>query len=91
MSVVLHRKPVPLTAWHLTDQSAMLTALGELSAEGWRGQLSCNPVDSSWRIELNADDPTRQVIGQTGDWLVDDFGLRQLTAAEFDDNYEVAE
>lgn len=91
MSVLLQRKPVPLPAWHLTDQSAMLEALGDLSAQGWRGAIACNPVDSTWRIELNADDPTRQVIAETGDWLVDDFGLRKLTNAEFDDNYEVAE
>lgn len=91
MSVLLQRKPVPLPAWHLTDQSAMLTALGELSAEGWRGTITCNPVDSTWRIELNADDPVRQVIAAAGDWLVEDFGLRKLTAEEFDDNYEVVE
>lgn len=87
----VQRQPLPLQAWQLTDAAAMLAALDDLTAAGWRGQISCNPVDSTWRIELNADDPTRQVIAETGDWLVDDFGLRKLTATEFDDNYEMAD
>lgn len=89
MSVTVQRKPVPLQAWHLADAAAMLAALDDLSAVGWRGGLT--NVGSGWRIELNADDPTRQVIAETGDWLIDDFGLRKLSAQECDDNYEVAE
>lgn len=90
MSVQLQRKPIALTAWHLVDQAAMLAALGDLSAAGWRGGITM--VDGAWRIELNADNPTRQVVAESGDWLVDDFGLRKLTAAECADNYdEVAE
>lgn len=90
MSVQLQRKPIALTAWHLVDQAAMLAALGDLSAAGWRGGITM--VDGAWRIELNADSPTRQVVAESGDWLVDDFGLRKLTAAECADNYdEVAE
>ena len=45
-------------------------------------------VGGAWRIELNADNPTRQVVAEAGDWLVDDFGLRKLTAAECADNYD---
>ena len=90
MSVQLQRKPIALTAWHLVDQAAMLAALGDLSAAGWRGGIT--NVGAVWRIELNADNPTRQVVAEAGDWLVDDFGLRKLTAAECADNYdEVAE
>ena len=90
MSVQLQRKPIALTAWHLVDQAAMLAALGDLSAAGWRGGITM--VGGAWRIELNADNPTRQVVAESGDWLVDDFGLRKLTAAECADNYdEVAE
>lgn len=90
MSQTLTRKPVPITAWHLSDQSEMLAALGDLSAAGWRGAISRQP-DASWRIELNADNPTRQVIAVTGDWIVDDFGLRTLTAAELAEHYDEAE
>jgi hypothetical protein len=88
MSVTVTRKPVDLTAWHLVDQAAMLDALGVLSADGWRGSLS--PVDDAWRLEMNADDPVRQIIAQLGDWLVMDGGwLRKLSAVEITANYEV--
>jgi len=89
MSVTVTRKPVNLTAWHLVDQAAMLDALSVLSADGWRGSLS--PVDDGWRLEMNADDPVRQIIAQLGDWLVMDGGwLRKLSATEVDADYEVS-
>jgi hypothetical protein len=88
MSVTVTRKPVELTAWHLVDQAAMLDALSVLSGDGWRGSLS--PVDDGWRLELNADDPVRQVIAELGDWLIVDGGLRKLSAAEVTADYEVA-
>ena len=88
MSVTVTRKPVALTAWHLTDQAAMLDALSFLSAQGWRGSLS--PTDTGWNLELNADDPVRQVIAELGDWLIVDGGLRKLSAADVTANYEVA-
>jgi hypothetical protein len=88
MSVIVTRKPVELTAWHLIDQAAMLDALSVLSGQGWRGSLS--PADSVWVLELNADDPVRQVIAQLGDWLVLDGGLRKLTNAEATTDYEVS-
>ena len=89
MSVILVRKPVELTAWHLTDQASMLDALTVLSGEGWRGALS--PLDSGWQLELNADDPVRQVMAVVGDWLVVDGGLRKLSDAEVTASYEVSE
>jgi len=88
MSVTVTRKPVDLTAWHLVDQADMLDALSVLSADGWRGSLS--PFDAGWRLELNADDPIRQVIAELGDWLVLDGGLRRLSSAEMTEDYEVA-
>jgi len=88
MSVIVTRKPVDLTAWHLVDQAAMLDALSVLSGDGWRGSLS--PVDASWVLELNADNPTRQVIADLGEWLVLDGGLRKLSDAEVAADYEVS-
>jgi hypothetical protein len=87
MSVTVIRKPVELTAWHLTSQADMLDALSVLSSDGWRGSLS--PFDGGWRLELNADDPIRQVIAELGDWLVLDGGLRKLSDAEITSDYEV--
>lgn len=86
--MIVRRKPVDLTGWQLGDQAAMLDALSVLSGQGWRGALSFNPLDQVWRIELNADDPARQVIAHTGDWLVLDMGLRCLSAQEYTENYE---
>lgn len=86
--IALVRKPIELSGWHLVDQAAMLDALTSLSGEGWRGAIS--QVSGGWRLELNADDPKRQVIAEVGDWLVSDMGLRKLTAAECTANYEEA-
>lgn len=80
MPTVLNRKAADVTAWDLTDTAEMLDALSTLTARGWRGALSCS--GETWRIELNADDPTRQVVAETGDWLILDPDLRRLTAAE---------
>lgn len=84
--VVVTRKPVELTAWNLTDQAVMLEVLTALSGQGWRGAIS--QVEGGWRLELNADDPTRQVVAELGDWLVLDMGLRKLSDAEYSANYE---
>lgn len=84
--ITLVRKPVELVGWHLVDQSAMLDALTVLSESGWRGAIT--QFSGGWRLELNADEPTRQVIAELGDWLVSDMGLRKLSAAECAENYE---
>ena len=86
--ITLVRKPVELVGWHLVDQSAMLDALTVLSESGWRGAIT--QFSGGWRLELNADEPTRQVIAELGDWLVSDMGLRNLTDAECAANYEEA-
>jgi hypothetical protein len=69
----------------------MLDALSVLSGEGWRGAISFNPNAQEWRLELNADDPDRHLVAVSGEWLVVDMGLRLLSDAEFNNNYEVAE
>jgi hypothetical protein len=89
--VALHRKPIPLTAWHLAAPADMIAALSDLSALGWRGGVNCDDTGVIWRLEINADGPTRQITASLGDWLVDDMGLRLLTAAEVADNYDETE
>jgi hypothetical protein len=86
--ITVVRKPVELVAWPLTNQAAMLDALTHLSGEGWRGAIT--QFEGGWRLELNADNPTRQVIAELGDWLVSDMGLRKLSAEECEANYEEA-
>ena len=85
--IVVTRKAVQLDAWNLVDQAAMLDALTALSSQGWRGAL-LQSDSGGWTLELNADSPTRQVVASVGDWLVVDMGLRKLSAAECDANYE---
>ena len=84
--IELVRKPVPLTAFELVDQAAMLEALTFLAGEGWRGALSQS--DDGWSLEMNIDDPVRQVVAGVGDWLVVDGGVRLLSAAEVEASYE---
>ncbi len=86
--MILQRKAVGLTGWHLVGQADMLDALSFLSEQGWRGAISFDTATSQWRIELNADSPTRQVVAGTGDWLVLDMGLRKLSDAECTENYD---
>ena len=84
--IELVRKPVPLTAFELVDQAAMLEALTFLAGEGWRGALSQS--DDGWSLEMNIDEPARQVVAGVGDWLVVDGGVRLLSAAEVAASYE---
>lgn len=89
MPTVLRRKQVDLDGWHFVAQDKMLEALDHLTAEGWRGAVY--PVDGTWRLELNADNPQRHIVATIGDWLVDDMGLRLLTDAECTANYDLSE
>jgi hypothetical protein len=84
--IELVRKPVPLPAFELVDQAAMLEALTFLAGEGWRGALSQS--DDGWSLEMNIDDPVQQVSASVGDWLVVDGGVRLLSAAEVEASYE---
>lgn len=84
--IELVRKPVPLAAFELVDQAAMLEALTFLAGAGWRGALSQS--DDGWSLELNIDEPVRQVVAVVGDWLVVDGGVRLLSAVEVEASYE---
>ena len=84
--IELVRKPVPLTAFELVDQAAMLEALTFLAGEGWRGALSQS--DDGWSLEMNIDEPARQVVAGLGDWLVVDGGVRLLSGVEVEASYE---
>ena len=84
--IELVRKPVPLTAFELVDQAAMLEALTFLAGEGWRGALSQS--DDGWSLEMNIDEPAQQVVAGVGDWLVVDGGVRLLSAVEVEASYE---
>ena len=84
--IELVRKPVPLPAFELVDQAAMLEALTFLAGEGWRGALSQS--DDGWRLEMKIDDPVQQVSAGVGDWLVVDGGVRLLSGVEVEASYE---
>jgi hypothetical protein len=84
--IELVRKPVPLPAFELVDQAAMLEALTFLAADGWRGALSQS--DDGWRLEMNIDDPVQQVVAGVGQWLVVDGGVRLLSGVEVSASYD---
>ena len=85
--IELVRKPTPLPAFELVDESAMLEALTFLSGQGWRGALSQS--DEGWRLEMNIDEPPAQVVAVVGEWLVVDGSVRTLSPAEVAADYEV--
>jgi len=84
--IELVRKPVPLPAFELVDQAAMLEALTFLAADGWRGALSQS--DDGWSLEMNIDNPVQQVSASVGDWLVVDGGVRLLSGVEVAASYD---
>lgn len=86
--MTVRRQPVDLVGWQLIDQADMVAALTALKGQGWRGAISYDDSRDAWRLELNADQPTQQIIAATGDWLVMDISLRKLSAVEFNANYE---
>lgn len=87
--MTLQRKPIDLIGWHLISQADMLDALSHLSGDGWRGAVY--PAEGTWRLELHADSPTRNIIASIGAWLIDDMGLRLITDAECAANYDQIE
>jgi hypothetical protein len=88
--IQLVRKPVPLAAFKLVDQADMLEALTFLADEGWRGALSQS--DDGWSLEINIDEPARQVSAEVGDWLVFDGGLlRKMSDADVAASYDEVE
>jgi hypothetical protein len=87
MAITLRRKPVDIDGWHLTGPADMMAAFTDLSAHGWRGGISADE-NGTLRLELNADNPQRQITAEIGDYLIDDMGLRLLTSAEAAANYD---
>lgn len=87
MSETLQRKPTQHQAWLLDSKNAMLEAFGDLMDDGWRGGV--NPLGDSYRLEISKGDCT--ITADLGDWLLDDYGLRKITADERAANYDVVE
>ena len=90
MSVSLERKATPLPAWHLTDSAAMVAALTELSATGWRGTVGYNPDSAVWQIDVVSADGTTEVGAIIGDWLILDGQLSSVSDAERVAKYNTA-
>jgi len=93
-STSVQRTQEPLASWHLVDaehdgvgrvvtaQEKMFDVIAAVTPEGWRGVVVCLP-DGTAKLELNADNPIRQVIARSGDLLVIDFdGLKVITAEQ---------
>ncbi|SBS73765.1 hypothetical protein MHPYR_180045 [uncultured Mycobacterium sp.] len=87
MSETLQRKPTQHQSWPLTDIAKMMDAWSVLMADGWRGGV--NPLGDSFRLEVHKGDS--DIIADIGEWLVDDYGLRKITADERAANYDVVE
>lgn len=94
-------RQLPATAWHITDMAAIESAIDGVEAEQpyWRPSISRTP-EGAWRVEFNADNPSRYVRAVTGDWLLIDFvgaigdtpaglQLQQLSATDAAAYYDV--
>lgn len=84
----LIRKPDQLDAFNFNQPSVIMEAYSYFLANGWRGRIEADE-SGVLHIELNADNPTRQIIASIGDIIVDDSGWRKITQSEFESNYDV--
>lgn len=85
MGMQITRKTVGGTGWPLRDQADMLSALAELSAQGWTGGIQFE--GGEWKLRLSADG-RNSVNAVLGEWLVLDGELKALPCSAFDDGYE---
>lgn len=95
--MALHRKPIEVSAWLLTDhdgktaQQWLFEAIATLTAQGWRGTPLLGPSGSIDRAEFNGADPLGSVFATFGNWLVLDGTLRVLTPEQVIEEYDVVE
>lgn len=85
MSETFRRKQIDLPGWELDSKAQMLEAFGDLMDDGWRGGV--NPLGDNYRLEISKGDQT--ITADIGDRLVNDLGVRKLTAEECAANYDV--
>jgi hypothetical protein len=85
MSMQITRKTVGGTGWPLRDQADMLTAVAELSDQGWSGTIDFS--GGTWKLLLRRDGKNT-VNAELGEWLVLDGDLKALPCSAFDDGYE---
>lgn len=85
MSMQITRKTVAGTGWPLRDQADMLTALAELSDQGWAGTIDL--AGGAWKLVLRKDGKNT-VNAELDQWLVLDGDLKALPCSVFDDGYE---
>lgn len=85
MSMTITRKTIAGKGWPLRTPEDMFAALGELTGQGWTGAVTIEA--SGWKLRLSADGK-QTVNATTGEWLVQDGGLKAMSAAEFADDYD---
>ena len=78
------RKTVVGTGWPLRDASDLMSALTDLTDQGWTGGIQFE--GGQWRLRLSADgkNTVNAVLGQ---WLILDGELRAVSCDDFDEAY----
>lgn len=78
------RKTVVGSGWPLRDASDLMSALTDLTNQGWAGGIQFE--GGQWRLRLSADgkNTVNAVLGQ---WLVLDGELRAVSCDDFDEAY----
>lgn len=85
MSMTITRKTVAGKGWPLRTPEDMFAALGELTGQGWTGAVTIEA--SGWKLRLSADGK-QTVNATTGEWLVQDGGLKSMSATAFTHDYD---
>lgn len=85
MSMTITRKTIAGKGWPLRNPEDMFAALGELTGQGWTGAVTCEA--DGWKLRLSADGK-QTVNATTGQWLVQDVGLKAVSVAEFGEDYD---
>lgn len=82
--MTITRKQLTGNGWPLRAVDDMMTALTELSGQGWTGAVTFD--NGQWQLRLSCDGKNT-VNAVLGEWLVQDIDLRTMTITDFDTDY----
>lgn len=82
--MIITRREVPGTGWPLRTTEDLMSALTELSLQGWTGAIQFE--GGEWKLRLSADGKNT-VNTKLGEWLVLDGDLRAISCNDFDELY----
>jgi len=82
--MIITRREVSGTGWPLRTNEDLMSALTELSSQGWTGAIQFE--SGEWKLRLSADGKNT-VNTKLGEWLILDGDLRAISCGDFDELY----